>query len=155
MAAEQKAVESTAAAQERDQESQEQAQEVLKEYLKATDRAGYSQRALREGLLEKTASVQGGASAKDRKEEVSARVVRSEATDHVDHSQRVLTDHADRSGRTANVRGEASERALREGLLATESHLEEREEVADSEIRQRRVSQEETSTISVTSRKAE
>ena len=138
LAAEQKAVGSTAAMQERDQGSQEQAQEVPRGFLTAKGHAGHS--------------------AKARKENHSEKDVHSVVTDHVAHSARVLTDHADHSEKDAlsEEKEEASVRTLKEDHLARvltdhagrsvkDAHSEVRgslsglrEEAADSGILQRR-----------------
>ena len=97
LAAEQKAVESTAAPQERDQESREQAQEVPREY----------------------------SAVKIQKEEILARAVHSALTDHVAHLAKALTDHADLSERVLKDLADHLEKALsaQEEVLARDAHL--------------------------------
>ena len=130
LAAGQKAVESTAAMQERDQESQEQAPEVLKEYLTAKSHTVVSV-----------------------KDVHSARGVRSEATGHAGHSAKTQRGHVAASAK--GVHSEEKEKAmatiLKEGHMVkvalTTGHADpsgkdvrpvEREEEEDSGTRQRR-----------------
>jgi hypothetical protein len=162
-----KVVESTATTiQVEDQEYHAQVQEALREYLATTTdladhsvRAEHSVKVQREEASVVTDHADHSARAttvrEDHsvKEDHSVRVQREEAsvvTDHADHSVRAMTVQEDHSARAVHsekvLKEEAS--AEREEALATESQ-------ADSETLQRRASQREISTISVTRTRAE
>ena len=169
MAAHQKAVESTVATVERDQESLEQAQEVLKEHLTATVQEEALAKALKEShsaravhlvtdqeeALVKAQTVQEETSEKILKEDHSVKAVHSAATDHVVHSAKVQTDRADHSARVLTVQEEASVKARREGVSHLTEEVSQTESQVDSETQARRALQSVISTTSAMRVKAE
>ena len=165
MAAGQKAVGSTAAAQERDREYQEpEAEEqrecsrvTIKEVAVPTGREGHSERTVSSAVTD-----QEGLLAKTGRADLSVKTVSSAATDQEGHSEKtgradlsertvspVQTDREDHSAKAESVREEVSERIVKE------DRWEATERVQVREIQQERALQGRISTISAMKTKAE